>query len=339
MCIRLFKLRRMEMLKFNFARNIVSVFLAIILCTTKVLSTGTYTGVILKLPCSARAAGMGNAFGGIADDANATYWNPAGLAQVYVPQLNIFYGKWILDMNYGAMSGVSPLKIGKSFLGVVGISILYLAYGEITKTDINGFVTGESIRANELCASFSYARDVKNIINLGVNFKLLYSLLDRKSAFGASMDLGAFITLKNVCGESILRGLNVGVSAKNFISTPLGYSNSNGKGKELISPEYTFSVGGQVIPNLSASIDVNLFPDYKKPRASLGVEYWIKRWAFSPLALRCGYTYSTYNKFSKALGLTAGFGIIYKNIEIDYAYLPLGRLGSTHYISLMLTQR
>ena len=39
-----------------------------------------YAGEFLKLGVGARALGMGGAFVGLADDASAGYWNPAGLA-------------------------------------------------------------------------------------------------------------------------------------------------------------------------------------------------------------------------------------------------------------------
>ena len=311
---------------------IFGLFACITFYAAEVLSTGTYTGVILKLPGSARAAGMGNAFGGIVDDAAAMYWNPAGLAQIYTPQMSIFYGRWIADMNYGAISAVSPLKARRSLFGVIGMNVFYLDQGKIIKTDVNGFITGESVKAGDLCVYFSYAYSVRNIVNLGTNFKIIYSALGERNAVGVGMDLGAFIMLRKACSEKLLSRLNVGVSAKNLISTPLVYGNS--KNREYISPEYMFSVGGQVMRNLNTSIDISIFPDYKKPRASLGVEYWVKKLTFLPIALRCGYTYSTYNKFSKILGLTGGVGIIYKNIEIDYSYVPEGRLGATHYVSL-----
>src|SRR5258708_3760395 len=41
---------------------------------------GTTTGELLKIPDSARAIGMGEAYTAAADDSSALYWNPAGLS-------------------------------------------------------------------------------------------------------------------------------------------------------------------------------------------------------------------------------------------------------------------
>jgi hypothetical protein len=43
---------------------------------------GTTTATFLRMGQGARSEGMGGAFTAVADDAYATYWNPAGLAQI-----------------------------------------------------------------------------------------------------------------------------------------------------------------------------------------------------------------------------------------------------------------
>ena len=45
-----------------------------------VASSSNRLGPYLRMGTGARALGMGGAFVGVADDASATYWNPAGLA-------------------------------------------------------------------------------------------------------------------------------------------------------------------------------------------------------------------------------------------------------------------
>lgn len=46
----------------------------------------------------ARAAGMGGAFIGVADDATAITWNPGGLTQLYRPEVSVV-GRFIAE-NY-----------------------------------------------------------------------------------------------------------------------------------------------------------------------------------------------------------------------------------------------
>src|SRR5438132_5016171 len=46
------------------------------------VATGGQPGEFLSFGAGARSLAMGSAFVGVADDASATYWNPAGLSQI-----------------------------------------------------------------------------------------------------------------------------------------------------------------------------------------------------------------------------------------------------------------
>jgi len=50
------------------------------LSVTQVYAVSEAACLFLLISPGARAAGMGEAFVGLADDATAVYWNPAGLA-------------------------------------------------------------------------------------------------------------------------------------------------------------------------------------------------------------------------------------------------------------------
>ena len=49
----------------------------------------------LLITPGARATGMGEAFVSIADDATATYWNPAGLAFQSQRQISVMHSNWL----------------------------------------------------------------------------------------------------------------------------------------------------------------------------------------------------------------------------------------------------
>ncbi|MCB0302022.1 MAG: hypothetical protein KDE52_18315, partial [Calditrichaeota bacterium] len=57
--------------------------IAILLVSSFLVFAGENDGVtgmsFLKIGVGARAGGMGEAYAAVADDATATYWNPAGL--------------------------------------------------------------------------------------------------------------------------------------------------------------------------------------------------------------------------------------------------------------------
>ncbi|MFQ5585057.1 MAG: hypothetical protein ACE5GL_11530, partial [Calditrichia bacterium] len=65
----------------------------------------------LKVGIGARAAGMGEAFSAVVDDALGTYWNPAALASARGSNASLVYNSWLLDIR----SEFGALQIGKHF--------------------------------------------------------------------------------------------------------------------------------------------------------------------------------------------------------------------------------
>ncbi len=93
----------------------------------------------LLISPGARAAGMGEAFVAVADDATATYWNPAGLAFQTGHEITLMHSNWlpslVSDMFYDFLAYRQNVDaIG----GVVGGSITYFNMGEQTQTDETG---------------------------------------------------------------------------------------------------------------------------------------------------------------------------------------------------------
>jgi ligand-binding sensor domain-containing protein len=64
-----------------FSRIIVSCVLLSVLLASSAFAIGQSAVITLVFPPGARATGLGEAFVGLADDANATFFNPAGLGQ------------------------------------------------------------------------------------------------------------------------------------------------------------------------------------------------------------------------------------------------------------------
>lgn len=65
----------------NFARKILPCVLLSVFFTSSAFAIGQSAVITLVFPPGARATGLGEAFVGLADDANATFFNPAGLGQ------------------------------------------------------------------------------------------------------------------------------------------------------------------------------------------------------------------------------------------------------------------
>ena len=97
---------------------------------------GGDAGAFLKNGIGVRAISMGKAFVAVADDANAGYWNPAGLAVLNTTQLSAMYsnpmnhdiigGAGVEDIGYHTFSLAHPTRFGS-----VGLNLAYLNVGGI----------------------------------------------------------------------------------------------------------------------------------------------------------------------------------------------------------------
>ena len=94
-----------------------------------------YAAEFLKVPVGARAIGMGGAFVAVADDATASFWNPAGM--VYLPYREVLFQhseQFGGLENHDYLSGVIPLGGPSGKQGALGASLVRLAVDEIPIT-------------------------------------------------------------------------------------------------------------------------------------------------------------------------------------------------------------
>ena len=84
-------------------KKIIKVFLLISLSFATTLGpsfaagNGSTAAQFLQIGAGARAAGMGEAFSSVADDASAIYYNPAGMAQLKQKELTVSYNAYFQD--------------------------------------------------------------------------------------------------------------------------------------------------------------------------------------------------------------------------------------------------
>ncbi|HVO32500.1 MAG TPA: UPF0164 family protein, partial [Elusimicrobiota bacterium] len=100
---------------FLFVLTILSVGLPAPLQAT---STGGQPDEFLSYGAGARSLAMGAAFVGVADDASATYWNPAGLSQITRKEISLMQATLFADTTYDFYSLVFPSKKGGSAWGL-----------------------------------------------------------------------------------------------------------------------------------------------------------------------------------------------------------------------------
>ena len=73
---------------------------------------GTFDGQFLKIGVGARAAAMGGAFVGVADDASSLFWNAAGIARIDPDksQISLNHANWPAELSFDQIGYVFHVK-------------------------------------------------------------------------------------------------------------------------------------------------------------------------------------------------------------------------------------
>ena len=106
----------------------------------------------LKLEIGARAAALGGAFVGLADDATAAYWNPAGVALSENFQITFQNTELYADMNQTFLAASYPLLADFS----AGLYVNRLDIGDFEETTLaEPEGTGANFSAQDLAIGLS----------------------------------------------------------------------------------------------------------------------------------------------------------------------------------------
>lgn len=272
---------------------------------------GTSSAQFLKLGAGARAEGLGGAYGAVSEDATAVYWNPAGLALLKSQSATFMHAAYVESIFYDFVSYATPFGKNAGF----GTSIQYLSFGQIDETDDTGLQVG-TYRPENLALNFGGGFRLGRLSS-GLSLKYIRSKI-RDTASTATSDVGFLYHF---------RVFALGLGAQNIFSR-LTFD------RQPSQLPLNYKVSGAFRPTRKflATMDLNM-PRDNQPELSAGVERLFDLsgvWTISP---RVGYTSRT-RDLSGNRGVTAGFGVAFQTIAIDYAWVPSGELGQTHKISL-----
>jgi hypothetical protein len=293
----------------------------------------TYSGL------SARPLGMGKAFVAIAEDADAIFVNPAGLASSNKVKLTSMYTSLMGDVNYMVLGGVYPIK----GYGTLGAGLINTGVSDIPLTDDSNVSVGTGAWNNSVLL-LSYGNDLSALnlsdVKVGASAKF-YSqtgsgsdLLSSGNGSGTDMDLGIiyspnWISVAAV-GTNILPGAKV--NQDDLSSTlKLGTCFSIlGDDKALIQ--------SKAHEKLTLALDADTQPTVTNAPTMIhiGTEYWPNE----NLALRLGVDQDA-NKTEVQNNLTGGLGFRKDGIQFDYAYHTYGNIADTptHYFSISFVGR
>lgn len=276
---------------------------------------GTTTGDFLTLGAGARVPALGGAGTAMGDDATSLYYNPALMTQVKKQSVVLMHTAY-LDSSYFSQ-GAYVRNMGDS--GAFGANVHYFSAGSIDGLDKDLNPTG-SITPNDLAITLGYARQVGPVA-VGVGGKYVKSeLVDSASTF--ALDVG-------VLSQPFLNDrLRLGASVSN-----LGGTLKFEKEKEDLPVILKAGACYLVTPRFALVLD-GAFPKGEDASAAGGAEYKMPINIDWSAAGRMGYNTSTAGDVSGMTGVTFGAGIARKGLGVDYALVPQGDLGMTHWIAL-----
>ncbi|MFC1546246.1 PorV/PorQ family protein [bacterium] len=279
-------------------------------------SVGTKAGNFLKVGIGARSIGFAESYVSLADDPSSLYWNPAGLSIKKESSILFAYNKWLENISHG----FAGIDLGESDWGTLGFGLTYMSTGDITAYDQYDSIIGSTI-AKDVALQFALARKLTlfdHLIHAGITYKYLNQTLDDTTATGHGIDIG-FIS-------SFLKdNLSIGLCIQNALSTKIKFYKAKEnlfRSVRLGTAYKGFSIYERNII-LSAQVDF----DEEKTKWSTGTEIEIHK----PLVVRAGY-----RSRDIGTGISLGFGIKVKDINIDYAFTNHGDFNSTHMLSLSL---
>lgn len=274
---------------------------------------GSTTGELLKIPVSARAIGMGEAYVAMAEDSSALYWNPAGLSLARQKEITFMHSSLLESIHYEHMAFAAP---GDNYS--IGASASYLGYGSIAGFDNSGASIGDQT-AYSMVLNGGLSTLIKNRLSLGVSASLLREKLASDSAGTVAANFGAIYLADHHPLQADYRFgfsvLNVGPGLK-FVSE-----------RDPLPRKIKVGVAALHVKELPLNLTGDLtIPNDNDTYIGIGSEYWFK----DLIALRLGYAGSN----DEGKGLRTGVGMKLRDFLFDYAYGGFGDFGATHRLNV-----
>jgi len=172
---------------------LLSIVILLVFLITPVAAQVSITGVpFLQIEPDPRAAGMGNAGVAMADNANAVFWNPAGLAFQRGSQVSITHSNWLpnfdVDLFYDYLVGKHHID----GIGTIGGHITFLNLGEQVRTSEDNVELG-TFNSFELAAGISYGFQLSENFSMGFGGRFIRSKLADGAVGGQQVNPGTSV--------------------------------------------------------------------------------------------------------------------------------------------------
>ncbi len=297
------------------------------------------------LGVGARAMGMGGAFVGIADDATAIQWNPAGLVQLPRMELSAYFAPLLNGKEYYTSGAFVMPFLEQTALGFSIVSLYHDTGNDTTRASENTYYL-----------SIATPLNVEKTVSFGVNMKFLQydsqasarlssgQVIEAKAG-ALGMDLGV---LYQIPLPAFGKKVSLGFLAQD-LDTVLRWQSGV---EERVPLLIDFGGAYWIEENLAIDVEYSFFNDSNISGKPLGTtltdtatgrtitslepqqhrpHVGIEGWFFNDhLGLRTGYTgfATTADRF------TAGVSYKESSFSVDYAYMGHAEhLGDSHRLS------
>ncbi len=247
-------------------------------------------GAFLTYGAGARAMAMGRAFTGLADDATAVYWNPAGLSALSQNQAIVQYVSLVDGNNYQYLGYNHILP----YIGTLGVGLIFLNQGEAEGRDSYNEIL-DSFTHNQLGVMLGFGSDITPLLAAGGTLKIVSQTLMNVSGTGLGLDAGIMYHPWPF--------LNMGLAFRNLLAPVIQLKDE----KEQYPMNLVLGVGVKVFEEqLKVDLDIAKNLEQDEVKLCLGLEV-------SPiprLFLRAGID-------DTEIGMGAGYR--YQGFALDYA--------------------
>lgn len=275
---------------------------------------GSTSSQSLRLARGARAVSLGGAYTALASGAEAMAWNPAGMNSVRALQATASHLSYIEGISDDTLQIALPIY----GMGAWGLGLDYL-YASDQGYDNWGAETG-AFNIYDFSAQVGLSLELPWDMHLGAVYKTLRQGYGAQHSMGSAFDFGWQ-------WKGLFKRLDLGAVMGN-LGTPMAL----GKGFGILP--VTYKVGA--VLNLtdswlfSADFDHQAADFFNKVR--LGTELNAKAGSFR-LSGRGGYVIGPEQDLGGLAGMALGVGVGRGKWQLDYAWQPLGDLGTTHRVS------
>ena len=279
--------------------------------------SGGQPGAFMSYGAGARGLGMGGAFFAVADDASASYWNPAALTLLERKEFTAMQATLFADTTLNFFTFAYPT----TSKGTWAVSMTQLKSVGFEKISITANPAGDEIidvktlgtfDSVERALAFSWGREVSDKLSFGIMAKNISRTLDTSADSFNAIDISML--------QKFSRTYRAAVGIQNV------FSMASGDTEDKLPLTLKF---GQALSLFKGSLLFGF--DLNKPQGGsmnwrFGGEYWLMYWA----ALRFGVM--------GAPGIQEadfGLGIKYKSLGFDIAQ-GMHDLGSTTRFSVTM---